>query len=174
MGDFNIDVNLPSHEHEKLGEFCNLFNLSNLIKLDTYFTKTHSSKMELILTNNSKSFQKSGTTSLRDFHKLISTFFKSHKNRLSPNAVYYRNYKNLDESNFTEHLINTNFSLQCDWPWRKLFCKIAEKQAPLRKKFVRGNQAPFMNIKLKKAIYTRSRIRNKFCNTPLKENEALF
>ena len=32
MGDFNIDVNLPSQEHENLEEFCNLFNLSNLIK----------------------------------------------------------------------------------------------------------------------------------------------
>ena len=29
MGDFNIDVNLPSHEHDKLEEFCNLFDLSN-------------------------------------------------------------------------------------------------------------------------------------------------
>ena len=112
MGDFNIDVNLPSHEHEKLEKFCNLFNLSNLIKSDTCFTKTHSSKIDLILTNNSNSFHKSGTTetSLSDFHKLISTFFKSQFSRLSPNAVYYRNHKNFDESKFIEHLINTDIS----------------------------------------------------------------
>ena len=72
MGDFNIDVNLPSHEHDKLEEFCNLFDLSNLIKSNTCFTKTHSSKIDLILTNNSNSFQKSGTTEtcLSYFHKL--------------------------------------------------------------------------------------------------------
>ena len=64
MGDFNMDVNLPSHEHGKLEELCNIFNLSNLIKTDTYFTKTHSSKTDLILTNNSNSFQKSGTTEI--------------------------------------------------------------------------------------------------------------
>ena len=40
MGDFNIDVNLPSHGHGKLEEFCNLFDLSNLIKSNTCFTKT--------------------------------------------------------------------------------------------------------------------------------------
>ena len=27
MDDFNIDVNLTSHEHDKLEEFCNLFDL---------------------------------------------------------------------------------------------------------------------------------------------------
>ena len=79
MGDFNIDVNLPSHEHDKLEEFCNLFDLSNLIKSNTCFTKTHSSKTDFILTNNSNSCQKSGTTEtgLSDFHKVISTFYKS-------------------------------------------------------------------------------------------------
>ena len=34
------------------------------------------------------------------------------------------------------------------------FIKIAERHAPLKKRFVRGNQAPFMNKKLRQAIYT--------------------
>ena len=33
-------------------------------------------------------------TALSDFHKLVSTFFKSHYSRLKPKIVYYRNYKN--------------------------------------------------------------------------------
>ena len=49
-----------------------------------------------------------------------------------------------------------------------------EKHAPLRKKFIRGNHAPFMNKELRKAIYTRSRLRNKFCKSPSNENEALY
>ena len=182
MGDFNIDVNLPSHEHDKLEEFCNLFDLSNLIQSNTCFTKTHSSKTDLILTNNSKSFQKSGTTEtgLSDFHKLISTFFKSHFSRLSPKAIYYRNYKNFDESKFIEDLIYTDFSLQSDDPnvnysfLTREFSKIVEKHALLRKKFNRGNHASFMNKELRKAIYARSRLRNKFCKSLSKENEALY
>ena len=31
-----------------------------------------------------------------------------------------------------------------------------------------------MNRELRKAIYTRSRLRNKFCESPSKENEALY
>ena len=57
MSDFNIDVNLPSHAHDKLEEFYNLFNWSNLIKLDCCFTKAHSSKIDLILTNNLTPFR---------------------------------------------------------------------------------------------------------------------
>ena len=120
MSDFNIDINLPSHKHGKLEEFFNLFNLSNSIKPDTCFTKTHICKIELVLTNNSNSFQKSGTTKtgLSDFHKLISTFFKSHFLRIMPKAIYYRNYKNFNESKLTKDLINSDFSLQSDDPDR--------------------------------------------------------
>ena len=46
--------------------------------------------------------------------------------------------------------------------------------APLKKKFIRGNQAPFMLRILRKEIYTRSWFRNKFCKNPTKENEKLY
>ena len=58
MSDFNIEINLPSHEHDKKDQFGNLFNLSNLRKSDTSFIKTLHSKIDLILTNRSNSFQK--------------------------------------------------------------------------------------------------------------------
>lgn len=58
MSDFNIEINLPSHEHDKKDQFGNLFNLSNLRKSDTSFIKTLNSKIDLILTNRSNSFQK--------------------------------------------------------------------------------------------------------------------
>ena len=45
--------------------------------------------------------------------------------------------------------------------------------SPLKKKFIRGNQAPFITRNLRKEIYTRRRFRNKFCKSPTKENEKL-
>ena len=39
------------------------------------------------------------------------------------------------------------------------------KHAPLKKRYVRANQSPFMNKKLSKKIMKRSRLRNKFLNT---------
>ena len=40
-----------------------------------------------------------------------------------------------------------------------------DKHAPLKKRYVRANQSPFMNKKLSKEIMKRSRLRNKFLNT---------
>ena len=46
MADFNIDV--------KLEEFCNFFDLSNLIKSNTCFTETHSSKIKHLFHKNTQ------------------------------------------------------------------------------------------------------------------------
>ena len=56
----------------------------------------------------------------------------------------------------------------------KAFINIVNKHAPLKKKFIRGNQAPFMTRNLRKEIYTRSRFRNKFCKIPPTENEKPY
>ena len=176
IGDFYIDVNLPRYKHDKLEEFCNHFDLSNLIKSNTCFTKTHSSETDLILTNNSKFFQKSGTTETgsSDFHRLISTLFQSHFSRLSPKAIYYRNHtfldlaqklyiteitKNFDQSKLIEDLINTAFLLKSDDPdenysfLTKEYPNIAEKHALLREKCIRGDHAPFMKGAKKSNLY---------------------
>ena len=42
------------------------------------------------------------------------------------------------------------------------FLETIDKHDPLENKFVRGNQAPFMNRDFQKAIYTRTRLRNRY------------
>ena len=51
---------------------------------------------------------------------------------------------------------------------------VVEKHALLKKKIVRGNQAPFVNKEFRKAIYTRSRLRNKYWKNPTSENELRY
>ena len=50
------------------------------------------------------------------------------------------------------------------------FLKVVNKHAPLKKKTIRGNHASFVNKELRKAIYTRSRLRSKMCQNPISEN----
>ena len=40
-----------------------------------------------------------------------------------------------------------------------------QRHAPIKKRFVRANEAPFINKKINKEIMKRSRLRNKFLNT---------
>ena len=99
---------------------------------------------------------------------------------MNPKAIYYRNYKKFNEQKCLEDVKNTNFCFNSDDPndnyelIKDAFSKIVNKHTPLKKKFLRGNQTPFMNKELRKAIYDRSRLRNRFCKTPTEENEVIY
>ena len=54
------------------------------------------------------------------------------------------------------------------------FIKIGEPHATLKKRFAIGNQASFMNKQLRKATYTRSKLRNNFCKNPTKQNKKKY
>ena len=56
----------------------------------------------------------------------------------------------------------------------KTFLTIVNKHAPLKKKIVRGNQAPFMTKEFQKAIYTRSRLKNKMNKNPTEKNITAY
>ena len=56
MGDFNIDVTDKGTEFDKLDEFCDLFNLTNLVTSPTCFAKAHKSIINLISTNKGNCF----------------------------------------------------------------------------------------------------------------------
>ena len=56
MGYFNIDIQNKRLGYDKLDTFCDFFNLTNLIHLETCLMKNHKSTIDLSLTNKSKSF----------------------------------------------------------------------------------------------------------------------
>ena len=104
--------------------------------------------------------------------------FSNHINsKLKPKISYYRSYKSFNEQYFLEDLEKTNFAKISDDPDEKYnflttqFQNLIDKHAPQKKKVLRVNHAPFMCKELRKAIYTRSRLKNKFCKNPTKENE---
>ena len=90
---------------------------------------------------------------MSDCHKLVEKNFNSHFRRLLPDIVYYRNYANFDEKLYLNDLQRTNCELELDNPdenylfLTETFMEIFEKHLPLKKKFIRGNQAPFMKKK---------------------------
>ena len=52
----------------------------------------------------------------------------------------------------------------------EILSEVLEKHAPLKTKTIRGNQAPFMNKRLSKAIMNKSRIRNRYLLWPSRDN----
>ena len=156
--------------YDKLDEFCDLFNLTNLIKSETCFTKNHKSLIYLFLTNTPLPFQKThvSETGLSDYHKLITTFLKTNFSCRRPKVLSYRNYKNFIESKFLNNLNKTIISFENENPNQdynvlsNIFLEVINVHAPLKTKIVRGNDAPFVDKQLRKAIYTRTRLRIKY------------
>ena len=159
MGDFDIGINKDETiGHDKSDVFCDTVNLTNLVKSNTCYTNNHKSTIDLFLTNKPRSFQFTGETGLSDYHRPITTFMKSYFSRLKPKVIHYRNFKRFDEQKFIDDIKNADFSFETDDPnenysaLTNTFSLIVEKHAPLKKKIVRGNHAPFITKDLRKAI----------------------
>ena len=178
VGDFNINIRQASPESHKLDEFLSLFSLTNIIKSNTCFTNSFT--IDLFLINKPNFFKKKKKknaieTGFSDHYKVICTFLKSCYDKLKPKTFCYRSYKKFNEANFLNGVKNCDFSLKIDDPNEKYyfltntFINNVNNHAPLKKKFMRRNQAHFMTINLRKEVYTRNRLGNKFCKTLLRK-----
>ena len=83
-----------------------------------------------------------------------------------PKIITYRDYKNFDNSRFSEELLseikklgplNKNISI-----FHNVCIEVLEKYAPEKQKYIRANHANFRGSKLNHAIMLRSKLRNKF------------
>ena len=163
IGDFNSEIT-----ESNLNEFCSLYNFKNLVKEPTcYKSLEKPSCIDLILTNNPKSFQDTMVieSGLSDFHKLTVSVLKTAFKKEPPNIISYRNYKNYSPVNFREEL-NQCFSeidiaSMSNDDFVTIVGKIFNNHAPIRYKHIRANDGPFMTKKLRKAIMVRSKLRNK-------------
>ena len=184
MGDINVDTqNKTDPGFDKLVSFCDVFGLSNIVTSKTYcFTKSHSSSIDVILTNQLRSFQKTSVfeTGLSDYHGLVVTTMKSTVPRLKPKQIKYRSYKKFAPENFLSDVKHAQF--ECDGAnsdksydhLTNTFRNIVDKHATIKTKLLRGNDAPFMNPELRKAMYTRARLKRRLNKRPSKQNEVAF
>ena len=141
-------------------ELCSLNGLKNLINEPTWYKNSEKpTRIDLILTNQPTLFQRSAVleTGPSDFHLLTVTEFKKSIQKCKPHIITYRNYKNYDNDVFRSE-IQTFCSLNktdLDLFRESVFC-IFNKHAPIRKKYLRANEAPFLTKELHNAIMKRS------------------
>ena len=172
LGDFNAGV-----EDSSIKDFCSSFNLTSMINKPTCFKNPEKpSCIDLILTNCPRSFQNSCVieTGLSDFHKLVVTVMKTTYKKSQPKIITYRDYKYFNNDGFREALLQIKSNgNNCDENFRNFTSScniILNKQAPQKKKYVIGNQSPFMNKDLSKAIMKRTKLRNIFLKNRTEEN----
>ena len=160
IGDFN------SEDHETCMEtFLYQHNLTNIVKEGTCFKNSSKpSTIDLFLTNNSSYFQNTKTffTGLSDFHKLVTTTLKISIPKNKPLQINYRNYKHFNNDSFNEDLklAFNNTDIQTCEEFEEIFMNLLDHHAPLKKKILRANNAPYITKKLRKEIMKRSQLEN--------------
>ena len=81
IGDVNLNTKTKNNTY--YSQFCDAFDLTNLIKANTCLKSSNQPSIDVILTNRSRSFKKSEiiTTGLSDRHKMILNFCRSYYSR---------------------------------------------------------------------------------------------
>ena len=164
LGDFNSEINEPA-----MNNFCEIFDLKNLVKENTCFkSQENPTCIDLILTNRCRSFQNTHAieTGLSDFHKMTLTVFKTSFKKKLPKIVSYRDYKNFWNDHFIEELedIISAYELsEIDLEiFEDVFMNIFNKHVPIKLKYIRANDGPFVDKELRKEIMIRSKLKNIF------------
>ena len=162
---FLRDFDVTDDEHH-VKSFCENYGLKNLIREPAcYKNPSNPVCMDLILTNVPRSFQRTCVveTGLFGFHLMTLTVMRKSFKKYQPKTINYRSYKIFSNEKYREKLINNlskeNFINNDDG--FKRFCHInldaLNKHAPRKKRHARGNQMPFYNNELSKAIMTRTK-----------------
>ena len=163
-GDFNCEDCEP-----ELDSFLGQYDAKNMVREPTCFKNINNpSCIDLFITNCPKSFQTTAVfnNDLSDFHKMPVTVLKTHFSKQIPKQITYRCYKNFDPNIFKNEvkkvLANKSDTYES---FEELFLKVLDSQAPLKKKTIRANHAPYITKVLRKAIMKRSQLKSKYYKT---------
>ena len=92
--------------------------------------------------------------------------------------IHYRDYRRFNTQSFCQdvfaNLHEENVNINQLRKFLNVFKKVFDIHAPIRKRYIRANQGPFMNKALQKAMMTRSRLRNKFFKNKTQSNESVY
>ena len=174
LGDFNAGM-----EDSSIKIFCSNYNLTSMINKPTcYKNPGKPSCIDLFLTNCPRSFHNSCVieTGLPDFLMMIVTVMKTSYRKIEPRVINYRDYKSFSNEGFRESLLENikgKLSENSDKSFSNFIntCNtVLDKQLPKKKKYVRGNQSPFINKILSKAIMLRTKLRTRFLKNRSNEN----
>ena len=149
--------------------FFQIYDFKNLLDKPTCYKNTTTSLcVDLISINRPRSFQNSCTfkTWLSDFHKMTLTVLKSSFAKQKPRVLNYCNYKFFNDTLFRyqvlNKLINSNFQISNKGlkHFKDTCLSVVNTIALLKRKFIRANQATFINKKIQWDFMVMTKLQN--------------
>ena len=96
---------------------------------------------------------------------MVMTVLKVYFKKKGPSIIQYGKYKNFSNDKFRNEL-NERIRSKIESSRLDIFVsavlKVLSKNPPIKKRYIRANEAPFMNKVLKKAVMKSSQLRNVF------------
>ena len=104
---------------------------------------------------------------------------KTSYQKLDPKIAYYRDYNTFCNDNFREHLLSAlameNRDTDNGLGKFLIVCvKTLDRFAPYKKKYLRGNNMPFINRSLSRAFMRRSQLRSKYLKKRCETNRLTY
>ena len=151
IGDFNCEIG-----DDVINDFVDSYELASLVRSPTCFKSDSPRCIDLILTNTKSSFQARTTieTGLSDFHTMIVTVLKGGHVKRGPKIISYRDYSRFSAVDFRTHLIHmlsSELGGNEDYgAFKAVVMTVLNEHAPVKKKYIRANDGPFMTKALRK------------------------
>ena len=155
-------------------DFCRAYNLIN--NFTCYKNPNKPTCIDLMLTNKPRFFKNSSLleTGLSDFHKIKLRVIRAYFVKQTPKVVYHLGCKKVSNDLFRNDILQVQALSDTKENVQTNIVNIFNEHAPLKKWYVRANQAPFINKKLSKEIMARSCLRNKFLKTKTDANRKAY
>ncbi len=170
-GDFNVDLLTSSSDSINLVRSFNEINLHQLLneptRIATYkicnSTNTNenfrqsSTLIDHIYVSRKDKYQQSGSIPFSSTdHNLVYAVYKQQRVKLPPKITTYRYYKGMENEKFLEEfnkidwnfLTNDSIKDQSSVIFEKVIVGLLDKFAPLKRKMVKGFNAPWFNSKV--------------------------
>ena len=171
LGDFNMDMtndeSVGRRGDSNLTDFCDKFCLNNQIKEPTRVTENTKTLIDVMLASHPERYATCGTLDLGvSDHVLIYAVRKNKLPRPKPRKIEYRSMKRFSEKDFLADLNNVPWdsayifdNVDDQWDhWAKLYNEVLDKHAPFKKKYIRGDQLPWITPQLQREISIRNRL----------------
>ena len=169
MGDFNINM---MHTNVITRDICDVYGFHNVISNPTCFKSANGTLIDPVLVNRKNRIVQAFnvTCGASDWHNLVGCITKLHMPRLPNTQITYRSYKHFNDKNFKNDISNIPFHVieifddmnDQYWAYSHLLTNVLDEHAPLKTKTIKKNQVPYMNGDLRREMFYRNNLKNKF------------
>ena len=167
-GDTNVNMLGPNRLHD----VCEIYGYKNGITSPTCFKSKKGTLIDPILVTKHNAISEYINTpcNLSDFHNLVGLCAQVTLPKIQPKKIVYRSYKNFNEHAFKKDIENAPFQVGSIYDdiddkyeyFIKLVTAIVNEHAPIKCKYIKNVQVPYMNSVLRKMMFKRNMARNRY------------